>query len=289
MNDIEAAATAKTAADAAIGVFDSGIGGLTCVADLKKLMPHENIVYFGDTARIPYGTRSKETVLRYAGEDIAFIRKQGVKIIIAACGTVSSVALSQKSIAGNDILFTGVVKPAAQAAAATTRNKRVGVIGTPATIKTGAYAKALHAISRDIEVFGNACPLFVPLVENGYTERGNAVTSIIAEQYLKPLKAEGVDTLILGCTHYPIIEGIIADYMGEDVRLISSGREAANAAYAMLTRESLLTGRHDHGKVRYYVSDGTEAFIENAHAFLGCEFDVDKNPVELISLDELRR
>jgi glutamate racemase len=280
--------TAK--ADAAIGVFDSGIGGLTCVAELQKLMPNEDIIYFGDTARIPYGTRSKETVMRYAAQDIAFIRRQGVKIVIAACGTVSSVAIAQnaqKQLAGEHTLFTGVVIPAAQAAVAATRNKRVGVIGTAATIKTGAYGRAMHSMMSDIRVFGNACPMFVPLVENGYTDRGNIITKMIAEQYLKPLKAEGVDTLILGCTHYPIIEGIIADYMDEGINIISSGREAANAAFTMLTAENLLTARTTPGKTRYYVSDGAEQFAENAHAYLGYELNAKQSTVELIDLDDL--
>jgi glutamate racemase len=272
---------------AAIGVFDSGIGGLTCVAELIKLMPNEHIIYFGDTARIPYGTRSKETVLRYAAEDIAFVKRFGVKIIIAACGTVSSVALPQKNIAGEDTLFTGAVIPAAQAAAAATRNKRIGVIGTAATIKSGAYAKVLHGMMSDIKVFGNACPLFVPLIENGYTDRDNTVTKIIAAEYLKPLKDEGIDTLILGCTHYPIIEQIIADYMGADVRIISSGKEAANAAYTMLTRADLLTSEEGTGKTDFYVSDDVGQFNRNAHAFLGFEPNNIQSSTTLVNTDDL--
>ncbi|MDR0987530.1 MAG: glutamate racemase [Ruminococcus sp.] len=271
---------------AAIGVFDSGIGGLTCVGKLIELMPNEDIVYFGDTARIPYGTRSKETVLRYAKQDIAFIKRQGVKIIIAACGTVSSVAVSHKGLADADILFTEVVTPTAQAAVASTRNKRVGVIGTSATIKSGAYAKAIHGMVADIKVFGIACPLLVPLIENGYTERDSVVTRIIVEQYLNPIKAEGVDTLILGCTHYPIIDQIIEDYMGEGVKLISSGKEAANAAYAMLTKANLLTDKATPGTSRYYVSDSTEQFIENAHSYLGEDLNARQSIVELANIEE---
>jgi glutamate racemase len=180
-----------------------------------------------------------------------------------------------------------VVVPAAQAAVATTRNKRVGVIGTPATIKTGAYGKAMRNMVQDIKVFGNACPMFVPLVENGYTDRENIITKMIAAEYLKPIKDEGVDTLILGCTHYPIIESIIAEYMGDDVRIISSGKEAANAAYAMLTKANLLTSSENSGTAHYYVSDGVESFTENAHSFLGYEFNTRRSTVDLVSLDDL--
>jgi glutamate racemase len=227
-------------------------------------------------------------VLRYAAEDIAFIRRQGVKIVIAACGTVSSVALTHKELAGEHTLFTGVVIPAAQAAVAATRNKKVGVIGTPATIKSGAYGRAMHAMIPDIRVFGNACPMFVPLVENGYTDRANIITKMIAEQYLKPIKAEDVDTLILGCTHYPIIEAIISDYMGPEVTVISSGREAANAACTMLTAANLLTAKTTPGANKFYVSDGAEHFAENAHAYLGYELNAKQNTVELIDLDILK-
>jgi glutamate racemase len=269
----------------AIGVFDSGIGGLTCVAELRKLLPYEDIVYFGDTARIPYGTRSKETVLRYAAQDIEFIKRQSVKIVIAACGTVS--AVSHKGIAGEDTPFIEVVTPTAQAAVAATRNKRVGVIGTAATIRSAAYAKAMRGMVSDIKVFGNACPLFVPLVENGYTDRGNKVTEIIVSEYLSPIKVEGVDTLILGCTHYPIISDIIADFMGPDVRIISSGKEAANAAAARLTQDNLLTGKETEGKLSFFVSDGAEQFISNAHAYLGeLPKDFESN-VKLINIEDL--
>jgi glutamate racemase len=173
------------------------------------------------------------------------------------------------------MLFTGVVIPAAQAAAAATRNKRIGVIGTQATIKTGAYGKALRAIHQDVTVIGKACPMFVPLVENGYVKRGNPVATTLAEEYLGPIRDEGVDTLILGCTHYPILSDIIADVMGEGVTLISSGREAANAAYAMLTKANLLTASETKGKNTFFVSDSAAGFSEQAKAFLGSEADAE--------------
>ncbi len=252
----------------AIGVFDSGLGGLTCVKELNKLIPNENIIYFGDNARVPYGARGRETILEYANQDISFIKKHNVKMIIAACGTVSSVLGSDKTTDG-DIAFSGVLLPAAQTACSVTRNGKIGVIGTDATIKSGSYGKAIRSIRPDVKVIGNSCPLFVPLVENGFTDRNNPVTKLVVEQYLAPLKAEGVDTLVLGCTHYPIIRDTIADYMGENVALISSGEEVAKYAYNMLMRNDMLTGRIEKGTNIYYTSDSVELFEENAHAFLG--------------------
>ena len=250
----------------AIGVFDSGIGGLTAVKALRALMPNENIIYFGDTARIPYGSRSRETVLKYANEDIAFLRKFPIKMIIAACGTVSTILGTKSPV--TDMPFTGVLLPSVQAACGATRNGRIGVIGTPATIRSGSYAKAIKTINPHAFVVGNACPLFVHLVENGYTDFHNPVTRLVAEEYLEPVRKAGVDTLILGCTHYPVIRDIIADYMGPDVQLISSGAEAAKYARRCLEEQDLLTDRQTAGENTYYVSDSTEMFIENAGHFL---------------------
>ncbi len=250
----------------AIGVFDSGMGGLTAVKELNAILPHENIIYFGDTARIPYGSRSPETVMRYAREDAAFLRQHAVKMIIAACGTVSSVVGDSPFI--TDLPFTGVVIPASHAACTATKNKKVGIIGTPATVRSGSYEKAIEKIDPDIQVTAQACPLFVHLVENGYTDFHNPVTRLVAEEYLEPVRRAGVDTLILGCTHYPVIRDIIADLMGDGVTLISSGAEAAKYARHRLARLDLLTDRNEPGENTYYVSDGTEMFIENAGHFL---------------------
>lgn len=254
--------------NSAIGVFDSGMGGLTCVKELSKLMPNEDIIYFGDTARIPYGTRSRETILKYAEQDIAFMKKHDVKMIIAACGTVSSVLGMNKNAAG-DIPFTGVLLPTVQAACAKTKNGRVGVIGTSATIKSGSYGKAIRTIRSDISIIGAACPMFVPLVENGFTGKDNEVARLVAKQYLEPIKKENVDTLILGCTHYPILHDVIADYMGEGVELISSGSEAAKYACAFLTNNDMLSEKNESGEISFYSSDSVEMFRENAQAFLG--------------------
>lgn len=250
----------------AIGVFDSGMGGLTTVKELNALLPQENIIYFGDTARIPYGSRSPETVMRYAKEDVAFLRKHAVKMIIAACGTVSSIVGDQPFV--TDLPFTGVVLPAAKAACTVTKNGKIGVIGTPATVKSGSYERAIQKMFPDMSVTAKACPLFVHLVENGYTDFHNQVTRLVAEEYLEPVRQAGVDTLILGCTHYPVIRDIIADLMGSEVQLISPGAEAAKFARCFLEEHQLLTDRSTSGENTYYVSDSTEMFVENAGHFL---------------------
>lgn len=267
----------------AIGVFDSGLGGLTCVSELMKLMPLENIIYFGDTARVPYGTRSKETILEYAVQDVNFIKSHDVKMIIAACGTVSSVVGRQKDFAG-DVPFTGVVIPAVQAACAATKNGRIGVIGTAATIRSGAYGKAIRNIRPDASVIGNACTMFVPMVENGITSPDDIVVKTMTERYLKPIKDENVDVLILGCTHYPILYDAIANYMGEGVKLISSGAEAARYTMNMLASKNMLSSRTGNGTVSYYTSDSKELFETNAHAFIGNRLN---GEVTQISIDDI--
>ncbi len=251
----------------AIGVFDSGMGGLTAVKELNSLLPNENIIYFGDTARVPYGSRSRETVLKYAKQDAEFLCRHDIKMIIAACGTVSSVVGTGTLV--DNMPFTGVIHPAVQAACGATRNGKIGVIGTPATIKSGYYAKAIKEINPHAKVVGNACPLFVHLVENGYIQRDNKITILAAQEYLEPIKNENVDTLILGCTHYPVIKDIIADIMGHDVKLISSGAEAAKYAYNCLIEKDLLAAREEKGKNTFYVSDSVSLFEENAGNFLG--------------------
>ena len=249
-----------------IGIFDSGLGGLTAVKEILSILPQEDIVYFGDTGRVPYGTRSKETIMKYAKQDMAFLQSKNVKMIIAACGTVSSIVGDQPFV--TDMPFTGVVLPAARTACEVTRNGRIGIIGTPATIRSGSYEKAIQKLHPEMTAFGQACPLFVHLVENGYTDFHNPVTRLVAEEYLEPVRKAGVDTLILGCTHYPVIRDIIADYMGPDVQLISSGAEAAKYARRCLEEQDLLTDRQTAGENTYYVSDSTEMFIENAGHFL---------------------
>ena len=266
----------------AIGVFDSGMGGLTCVAEIMKLMPNENIIYFGDTARVPYGNRSRETILEYARQDVNFVKKHDVKMIIAACGTVSS-AVGQAKDFGGGVPFTGVVIPAVQAACAATRSGRIGVIGTAATIRSGAYGKAIRTIRQDAVIIGNACPLFVPLVENGITDKDDIVVKTMVSRYLEPIKRENVDTLILGCTHYPLLRDAIAEYMGESVKLIYSGAEAAKYTMNMLAMNNMLSSRSENGHVTYFTSDSKELFESNAHAFIGSL----NGSVEQISIDDV--
>lgn len=266
----------------AIGVFDSGMGGLTCVAEIMKLMPNENIIYFGDTARVPYGNRSRETILEYARQDVNFVKKHDVKMIIAACGTVSS-AVGQAKDFGGGVPFTGVVIPAVQAACAATRSGRIGVIGTAATIRSGAYGKAIRTIRQDAVIIGNACPLFVPLVENGITAKDDIVVKTMVSRYLEPIKRENVDTLILGCTHYPLLRDAIAEYMGEGVKLISSGAEAAKYTMNMLAMNNMLSSRSENGHVTYFTSDSKKLFESNAHAFIGSL----NGSVEQISIDDV--
>ncbi len=261
-----------------IGVFDSGIGGLTAVKELRAILPNEDIIYLGDTARVPYGTRGEETIIRYAKEDIAFLQAQNVKLIIAACGTVSSVAGSV--IDACDTLATGVIIPAATAAMAATENGRIGIIGTPATVKSKSYESYI-ASSGDYEVYAKACPMFVPLVENGYIGDDCEPTRIIAGEYLQPLKEAGVDTLILGCTHYPLIASIIGEIMGEGCRLISSGGEAGKYAKSILEEKALLSDSETEGRLTLCCTDSKELFMDNARHFLNGLAGVEVKTVKL--------
>ena len=187
-----------------IGVFDSGLGGLTAVRELCRLLPGEDVVYFGDTGRVPYGSRSRETIIKYARQDVAFLRTFDLKAILIACGTVSTTALDVLS-AENPIPVMGVVEPAARAAARLTRSGNIGLIGTQTSVRSGAYERAIQAENPAVRVIGQPCPLFVPLVENGRFRPGDIVIETVAAEYLAPLKAAGVDTLVLGCTHYPLL------------------------------------------------------------------------------------
>lgn len=264
-----------------IGIFDSGIGGLTSVKEFKKILPNEDIVYFGDTARLPYGTRSRETIIKYAMQDIKFLLSKDVKMIIAACGTVSSV-LPASALQEIDFLYSNVLTPAVQAACAITNSGKIGVIGTCATIRSGAYGKAIRTIRSDATIIGNSCPLFVPLVENGYTALDNTVARLVAQEYLAPFQNGAVDTLILGCTHYGIIYDLINDVLGGKVNLIIPGAEAAHHAQTVLTTREMLND--SGGKATYYVSDSVELFGENAKAFLGENFN---EKAECVSVDSL--
>lgn len=251
----------------AIGIFDSGLGGLTAAKELIRVLPHENIVYFGDTARVPYGNKSRDTIIRYARQDASFLLSKGVKMIIAACGTVSSVATGLQNEL--PVPFTGVVIPTAQAAVRATRCGKIGVIGTSATVSSGSYKNEILRQRKDITVLQQDCPLFVSLVENSFISREDPIVRLTVERYLVPMKEAGIDTLILGCTHFPIIAAAISDYLGENVTLIDSGRETAHYAAALLKEKGLLNRSEAAGRSRFYVSDTVEDFLRTAEIFLG--------------------
>lgn len=266
-----------------IGVFDSGLGGVSVVKELQVELPHENIVYFGDTARVPYGTRGRDTIIKYALQDMKFLLSKNVKMIIAACGTVSA-NLPAEHTQNLGVPYCNILLPAAQAACRVSPGGRIGVIATPASIRSGAYGRAVRNIRPKASVVEVACPLFVPLVENGYIERGNPVTAMVAEQYLATFRNSLMDTLILGCTHYPIISDIVADVVGENIRLINPGVETARQAHALLTENGLLSDNPGNGQVEFHVSDNPESFGEIASIFLQAKVTAD---VHLVDVDSL--
>lgn len=263
-----------------IGVFDSGLGGLTAVKELHRLMPDENIVYFGDTGRVPYGAHSRPTLLKYIAEDIAFLRRYDCKLILAACGTVST-NITPELAAGASVPFFGVVEPAVEAAAAATRNKRVGVIATAASIRSEAYQRAMGRLDPQITMTPKACPLLVPLVENGFIEPDNEITEKVVRLYLEEVKQAGVDTLILGCTHFPLVAGIIGRVMGEGCALVDSGTCLAKQARQYLGERGMYGSG---GRTSYFVTDSPEGFSEVAALFLGGNVSGD---VEWVGLDSL--
>lgn len=252
----------------AIGVFDSGMGGLTTVRELERRLPYEDIIYFGDTGRVPYGSRSPETILRYARQDVAFLRTFDLKAIVIACGTVSTIALD-RLVEECPVPVIGVVEPAARAAAQATRSGRVGLIGTKATISSGAYERVLKELRPNVEVTAQACPLFVPLVENGRFRKGDPLVELVVKEYLEPFRAAGVDTMILGCTHYPLLTEAIGAYMGPEVNLISSGAACVETVAQVLTDNGLESGNAGVGTRRYFASDSPESFETLASIFLG--------------------
>ncbi len=246
-----------------IGIFDSGVGGLTVLKEVSKMLPAENIIYLGDTARVPYGIRSPETVTRYSFECTEFLLRKKIKLLVIACNTVSAISLHeiQKKIS---IPVIGVIEPGARAAAISTKNKRVGVIGTEATIKSSAYMKAIKALNKDIDVFGLSCPLFVPLAEEGWTD--DVIAQLVAKKYLKDIIDMGVDTLVLGCTHYPLLKGVIKEIMS-DVYLVDSAIETAKVVKDVLQTQRSMGS--EQGKQKFYVTDSPEKFVSVGERFLG--------------------
>lgn len=248
-----------------IGVFDSGIGGLTVVNALRTLLPNESIFYLGDTARVPYGGKSASTVQRYSLEIVALLLEEDAKTVVVACNTASAVALSQLT-ASVPVTVTGVILPGAQAAIAATRTGHVGVIGTRATISSGAYERALRSLDCEIRVTARACPLLVPLIEEGWLER--PITDQIIMQYVGPLVDEGIDTLVLGCTHYPLLRNAMARLLGDTITLVDSAENCANAVHELLIRENLRAPETNAGSLQVALTDPPDSFLRIAREAL---------------------
>lgn len=260
----------------AIGIFDSGIGGLTVLKELKRLLPGESTIYLGDTARVPYGIRSKETVTRYSLENAQFLLSKGIKMLVVACNTASSLSLDalKKTI---KIPITGVIEPGVKSAVKMTENRRIGVIGTEATIKSNAYLTIIKKIDPEIEVFSYACPLFVPLVEEGWLD--DPVTVEVTKRYLAPFKTHRIDTLILGCTHYPLLKNVIRMVMGDDINIIDSGIETAKEIKKLLKQLKIENTTQDVSH-RIFVTDSPERFRSVGERFL----DEKITNIEMITL-----
>jgi glutamate racemase len=250
----------------AIGIFDSGIGGLTVSKEVFKLLPNENVVYFGDTGRYPYGPRSTEIVRRFSRQNVNFLLEQGVKFIVVACNTASSLALNYIQRIYN-IPMIGVIEPGARGAIEKSKTRRIGVIGTQGTINSLAYERALRLLNGTLKIYSRACPLFVALAEEGYIDQ--PATKLIAADYLEDIRRKNIDTLILGCTHYPLLKKPIATVMGSRVRLIDSAEETAKATRAALEALDLLTDSARPGKRQFFVSDSPEKFKKISQQFLG--------------------
>jgi len=251
-----------------IGVFDSGIGGLTVVKALRELLPDENIFYLGDTARVPYGCKSAQTVGRYSLEMAEMLTEENAKIVVVACNTASSMALL-KLKENLSVPVIGVIEPGARAAVAATRNRHVGVIGTRATIRSGSYEKALRSLDADLRVNSRACPLLVPLIEEGLLQ--DEVTDRVIARYLEPIATDGIDTLVLGCTHYPLLATAIARFLGEEITLVDSARNCAGAVRDLLDRQSLRAPAKNPGGLEVMLTDAPDNFLHVAREALQLE------------------
>lgn len=265
-----------TGSNAPIGVFDSGLGGLTVVRELIRQLPNESIIYFGDTARVPYGPKGEETVIRYSQDIAGFLRTQKVKAIVVACNTATAHALPTLC-AEQDVPVIGVIEPGARAAVRVSRDRRIGVIGTRGTIRSRAYDRAIMKLAPDATVTTAACPLFVPLIEEGWLD--SEPTRIVARGYLEPFTNGKIDTLVLGCTHYPLLKTVIGETVGRDVRLIDSAQEtAAETARVLRANDLEATGSNAH--YRFAASDDPEQFLAVGQRFLGAPLE----RVELVTL-----
>ena len=260
---------------APIGVFDSGVGGLTVAREIMRNLPKEDIVYFGDTARVPYGSKSKDNIIRYSRQIIHFLQTKGVKAIVIACNTASALALDTVKDEF-DIPIIGVVEPGARAALAVTVNKKIGVIGTEATVRSSMYEKIIKGINPEVSVIGKACPLFVPLVEEGFKK--HQVTDEIIDYYLAGLKKSDIDALILGCTHYPLLRSKIREYVGEKITLVNPAYETAMDLKRILQEMDMENPdiEGDHGSYSFYVSDAADKFKQFANSILPYDIETTK-------------
>jgi len=260
--------------DRPIGVFDSGVGGLTVLKAIRKVLPQENLIYFGDTARVPYGGRSPKTIIKYSIENAKLLNRFGIKMLIVACNTSSSYALD---ILKREFPFPvlGVVVPGAKSAVGASKNKKIGVIGTEATIKSGAYKKAILSLDPFATVFEKACPLFVPLIEEGWLE--GEITKLVVEKYLSGLVERGIDTLVLGCTHYPLIKGVIKSFCGDGIEIVDSAEAVAKEVEGILLGANLNGGQ---GITKILVSDKTDRFERLAKMIMG-----ETATIEEVSID----
>jgi len=249
-----------------IGIFDSGIGGLTVLKEIFDKLPLENTIYLGDTARVPYGNRSPETVTRYSFENTRFLSSKDVKILVIACNTASSVSLNAVR-SSFSVPVVGVIEPGAKAAVAATKKKKIGVIGTEATVRSSSYTRAIQAIDPSIEVSAIPCPLFVPLVEEGWTD--GQITEMIAERYLAGMRDKDIDTLVLGCTHYPLLKQVLSKLMGDTVTLIDSAIETASEISTILDDQGLMNVPGQQVRHEFYVTDSPQKFLSVGERFLG--------------------
>jgi glutamate racemase len=258
-----------------IGVFDSGVGGLTVAREIMRNLPNEDIVYFGDTARVPYGSKSKDNIIRYSRQIIHFLQTKGVKAIVIACNTASALALETVKDEF-DIPIIGVVEPGARAALAVTETKKIGVIGTEATVRSAMYEKIIQGTRPDVSVLAKACPLFVPLVEEGFKK--HHVTDEIIDYYLASLKESDIDALILGCTHYPLLRSKIRDYVGEKITLVNPAYETAMDLKVILQENDMENPdvEGDHGSYSFYVSDAADKFKQFANSILPYDIEMTK-------------
>ena len=266
---------------APVGVFDSGVGGLTVAREISRQLPDENIVYFGDTARVPYGSKSQNTIIRFSEQIIRFLKTKEVKAIVIACNTASALALDAVKDEF-DIPILGVVIPGARAAVEATKNRKVGVVGTEATVQSGMYTKVIQGMNPEITVIEKACPLFVPLVEEGFKE--HQVTEEVIEYYLESMRSTDIDAMILGCTHYPLLKRTIGREVGENVKLVNPAYETAKSLKLLLAENNLLNtlGIEDEETTYdYYVSDGMEKFISFADDVLSCHV----NSAEVVDIE----